>query len=149
MQCHRTSWKAISSTLGDKRLDEITPLDLEKYRRKRQKAGVTDISINRELGFLRHVFSTAINWDQATENPVKKVRFAKEDNGRIRFLSLDEEARLLVHCNETLRPVVIAALHTGLRRSELLSLGKRSILIAKWSRYKQRMPKMASVVVYR
>ncbi len=112
----------MASTLGEKRLDEITLLDLERYRRKRQKAGVTDVSINRELGFLRHVFNTAISWDQATENPLKKVRFAREDNGRIRFLSLDEEARLLAECSPTLLPVVITALHSGLRRSELLSL---------------------------
>ena len=53
---------------------------------------------------------------------MKKVRFAREDNGRIRILSPEEEQRLLGHCGPQLRPLVIAALHTGFRASELLSL---------------------------
>ncbi|HEY7710593.1 MAG TPA: site-specific integrase [Candidatus Entotheonella sp.] len=99
-----------------------TTLDLERYRRKRKQAGKSDVSINRELGFLRHVFNMAIDWDKAVENPVKKIRFAREDNGRVRFLSADEETRLLAHCSDPLRPIIITALHTGLRRSELLAL---------------------------
>jgi integrase len=34
----------------------------------------------------------------------------------------DEEARLLASCGPYLRPVIITALHTGFRKSELLSL---------------------------
>ena len=64
----------------------------------------------------------AMTWGKATSNPVKKVRFAREDNGRIRMLSPDEETRLLAHCGAQLKPLVLAALHTGFRASELLSL---------------------------
>ena len=64
----------------------------------------------------------AITWGKAAGNPIKKVRFARENNGRIRWLSLDEEACLLAHCGPQLRPLVLTALHTGFRRSELLSL---------------------------
>ena len=46
----------------------------------------------------------------------------KEDNARTRFLTEDEEARLLAHCNAQLKPLVVTALHTGFRKSELLSL---------------------------
>ena len=80
------------------------------------------MTINRELAFLRHLYTMAITWGKATDNPVKKVRFARENNGRIRMLSLEEEARLLAHCGPQLRPIVLTALHTGFRKSELLSL---------------------------
>jgi site-specific recombinase XerD len=76
------------------------------------------VTINRELAFLRNLFNCAIAWGRATENPVKKVRFARENNERIRFLTPEEEKRLLEHCKEALRPLVITALHTGFRKSE-------------------------------
>ena len=119
---HRTSWHSIGPVLGDKRLSDITPLDLERYRRKRQDDGRSDITINRELAFLRNLFNMAIKWGRAHTNPVREVRFAQENNQRIRFLAYEEEARLLGACKEPLKPLVIAALHTGFRASELLSL---------------------------
>ena len=119
---HETSWHAIQPHLGGMRLDEISPFDLERYRRQRKQMERSDVTINRELAFLRHCYTMAITWGKATENPVKKVRFARENNGRIRMLSLDEESRLLAHCGPQLRPIVLTALHTGFRKSELLSL---------------------------
>jgi len=61
---------------------------------------------------LRHVHSMAIIWGKATEHPVKKVRFAREDNGRVRVLSPDEEVQLLAHSSPQLKPLVFAVLHT-------------------------------------
>jgi len=63
-----------------------------------------------------------VEWGKATKNPVKDVRLARENNGRVRWLTEDEEARLLAHCGPQLWPLVITALHTGFRASELLSL---------------------------
>ena len=40
----------------------------------------------------------------------------------MRILTPDEEAELLAHCGPQLRPLVITALHTGFRASELLAL---------------------------
>jgi integrase len=108
--------------LGNKRLTEISAFDLERHRRQRKQGGVSDVTINRELAFLRHLYTMAIAWGKATENPVKKVRFAREDNGRIRMLSPEEEGRLLAQCAPHLKPLIITALHTGFRASELLSL---------------------------
>lgn len=119
---HVTSWHAIQPVLGTKRLAEISPFDLERYRRGRKQDGRSDITVNRELAFLRHLYTMAMTWGKATENPVKKVRFARENNGRIRVLSPEEEGRLLAHCGPQIIPIVIAALHTGFRASELLSL---------------------------
>src|SRR5712691_13303369 len=119
---HATAWRAIQPVFGNKRLADIVPLDPERYRRNRKQAGKSDVTINRELAWLRHVYSMAITWGKATENPVKKVRFAREDNGRVRVLSPEEEVQLLAHCGPQLKPLVITALHTGFRASELLSL---------------------------
>jgi integrase len=50
------------------------------------------------------------------------VRLVREDNAGTRFLTEEEEARLLAHCNPQLKPLAIAALHMGFRKSELVSL---------------------------
>jgi integrase len=119
---HLVSWHAIQPSFGSKRLAEITPFDLERYRRQRKQGGRSDVTINRELAFLRNLYNMAITWGKATENPVKKVRFARENNGRIRVLTPEEESFLLAQCGPPLQPLVVAALHTGFRASELLAL---------------------------
>ncbi len=63
-----------------------------------------------------------IKWGKAETNSVKEVKLAKENNQRIRYLSYEEEERLIGACKGPLRPVVITAIHTGFWKSELLSL---------------------------
>ena len=59
---HEVSWHAIQPMLGGKRLDEVAPFDLERYRHQRKQKGKSDVTINRELAFLRHVYSIAMAW---------------------------------------------------------------------------------------
>ena len=95
---------------------------IERYKRQRQGAGVSGVTINRELAFLKHLFSKAMEWGKVSENPVKKVRLYREENARTRFLSEEEEASLLACCGTQLKPLVVTALNTVFRASELLSL---------------------------
>lgn len=53
---------------------------------------------------------------------MKKIKFYKENNKRTRYLTLNEINRLLRDCSGHLRPIVIVALNTGMRLSELLNL---------------------------
>jgi integrase len=113
---HETSWTSIEPFFGKKRLGEIKAIDIERYRHKRQDEGRRPATINREL------YNVAIRWGKATENPVREVKFTRENNQRIRFLTYEEEERLLAACIPQLKPIVMTALHTGFRRSEILSL---------------------------
>lgn len=106
---------------GDRWLGEVTVWLVEQYKASR-RALVAPATVNRELTLLKHMFTKAIDWEKARTNPVKAVKLLREANTRVRFLTDDEEARLLGACSPNLRPLVIAALHTGFRRGELLSL---------------------------
>ena len=117
----RISIRAFSREYGNHRLSQITPWLIERFKRTR-KDQVSVASVNRDLAVLKHMFSMAIRWGLATENPVKLVKFFKLNNQRIRFLSLEEEDKLLAACDPELRRIVIAALHTGMRRGELFAL---------------------------
>jgi integrase len=71
---------------------------------------------------LKHLFSLAITWGLTEENPVKRVKFFREDNQVERILTGDEEARLLAAASSRLRPILVLALNTGLRHGECLAL---------------------------
>lgn len=106
---------------GDLALEEITPLHIENYKAKR-KEEVSDSTVNRELAFIRQVFNKAIAWRKTDSNPMKDVKFFKEPQGRTRYLEKDEIDKLLKACIPTLRPIVITAFNTGMRKEEILSL---------------------------
>ena len=55
-------------------------------------------------------------------NPLEAVASLRVRNVRTRFLSDEEEDILLKACGPAIKPVVIAALHTGLRRTEIATL---------------------------
>jgi len=119
---HQMAFKALKPFLGGHRLADISPFLIEKYKRNRKEQGRSEVTINRELAFLKNLFTMAMKWGKASENPVSQVRFFREDNGRTRVVTDGEEARLLACCNPYLRPLVVTALHTGFRKSELLAL---------------------------
>ena len=104
-------------------LGAITPLDVERFRAKRLEAGIKKSTSNRELALLKRMFHLAADWGYSAENPVAKVKlFSERDNLKERVLTADEETKLLAHCAPHLRPIVVFALNTGMRRGEILGL---------------------------
>jgi len=104
-----------TKALGTRLVRQIVPSEIERYVARRIQE-VKPSSVNRELQFLKHVFNVAIADGQADVNPVKRVKLFKENNRRMRFLSEDEEKALLKAMPEEHRPLVVVALHAGLRR---------------------------------
>lgn len=108
---------------GDKKLSEIHPFLIEKYKQKRLADGAK-VAVNRELSRLRTLFNLCIIWKKFEgENPARRFKAAPESRGRVRYLSEDEETALLGAAGEPLRSVIQAGIHAGLRvQSEGLSL---------------------------
>jgi integrase len=116
------AYRAIKPQFGGKRLSDITTFLHKRYKRTRKEAGLSPVTINRELAFLKNLFTIAITWVKAVENSLKQGKTFREDNGRIRFLTEEEETLLLPHCGPNPKLLVMTALHTCFRKSELLSL---------------------------
>jgi integrase len=53
---------------------------------------------------------------------VRKVKQLEENNKRLRYLSPEDCETLINSCSDYLKPIVITALHTGMRKTEILSL---------------------------
>jgi integrase len=120
----KKSWKTDASMLKMMReffkdidLRTITPLMIERFRKSRLKAENKRSTVNRYTALLKRMFNIAIEENFAEENPVQKVKFYSErDNLCERILAEDEERRLMQTCSDTLRPILLVALNTGMRR---------------------------------
>jgi integrase len=72
---------------------------------------------------LKDCFNIAMKqWEWVDSNPVAKIPMEKEPQGRVRFLNDEEFDRLCDACPEWLRPIVLTARHTGMRKENILSL---------------------------
>jgi len=113
---------SLCSFFGEKKLSEITPKDIEDYKRMRLQE-VKPATINLALSCLRHLFNLAKRWKKYFgDNPVTEVDFFEENNNINRILSLEEEERLLSCSIPYLKTIIICALNTGMRKGEILGL---------------------------
>jgi len=104
-------------------LTQITPKQIAEYKLKRRSEKASPRTINYELALLSHAFTIAIReWEWVSENPVKKVTREKVHNQMERWLTSEEEGRLLSSSPEWLRDIILYAIHTGFRLSEVLEL---------------------------
>jgi integrase len=82
-------------------------------------------TINRHLAAIKHMFTKAEEWQMVEEEVLKRVRkvkLLKENNRRLRYLSKEECRSLIEACDGYLKPIVIMALNTGMRKGEILGL---------------------------
>ena len=80
-------------------------------------------TVNRSLALMKRMYTLAINEGIVSENPVKKVKFFSEaDTIKERILTQEEEARLMAEAPPHLRSILIVALNTGMRFSEVVNL---------------------------
>ena len=125
--------KRWESEIGYMMLAEITPVKLydviAKWKREPNDRGVArrEAVLNRHLSTLSVVFTAAMrDWGWLSRNPARDVRRQKEPRGRIRYLNEGERARLLDACQKSycsfIYPVVVLALSTGMRKSEIMGL---------------------------
>ncbi len=98
---------------------------IEQYQTERLQKGNKPATVNRILATLKHAFSKAVEWNMVEEEVLKRIRRAKlleENNRRLRYLSKEECQELINNCDQHLKPIVITALNTGMRKGEILSL---------------------------
>jgi integrase len=88
---------------------------------------ISPARVNRYIAALSHACTIATNeWEWLEYHPLAKVKKMKEPRGRVRFLDDEERKRLLKACQNSeckiLYPVVILALSTGARFTEIMTL---------------------------
>lgn len=108
--------------IGNKQAEQVSLADIEKYRTKRKNKNVKNSTINREVDNIRRVFSLAKENKKIRINPCEDLTKLKQENPTKRYLTKEEEEKLLDVCNPMMKAIIITALHTGMRSSEIKNL---------------------------
>ena len=96
---------------------------MEKFLNERMtEKKLSPATRNRHLAHLSSMFNRGKEWGLVTSNPAQGIKPLRENGARTRFLDGDEVARLLTAASQTFRPILITALHSGMRRGEILNL---------------------------
>ena len=83
------------NNLFAKPLVELTPSALDQWRVKRLNEGISNATINRDIGVLKSLLTKAIEWEVIKENPLKNLKLFKVDRApKVRYLSFEEESNL-------------------------------------------------------
>jgi len=107
----------------NRKLSDIKPQDVDDYKSIRLKEKAAPATVDRELSVLRHLINLAERWNRFFgKNPVSIARLLNPNTQKERTLTHEEEKRLLDSTNEYLRPIIIFALNTAMRKSEILTL---------------------------
>jgi integrase len=105
---------------GEYQLDKIKSLDIEEFKTEQIKKGFSAKSINNHLGILGKCLRTAIDWEIIETVP--RLKLLKVQPQKFDYLSEVEAERLLLTATGIWHDLILTALYTGLRFSELTAL---------------------------
>lgn len=112
--------------LLDRRLEDIRKIDVENWEIEEKKNNKAS-SINRKIGTLKAALTWAVEHELLSASPLIRLKSLPEtdSNKKVRYLSQEERTRLMVALNGVdgvMKPLIITALNTGIRRGALFAL---------------------------
>lgn len=122
----------ISYDFVNKGISDITENDIMNFfNLLKRDRNISQATQNRYRTRLHHIFNMAIRDKLITFNPVKAVSKFKEEC-RDRVLNISEITKLLYYCkisrNKELYYIVLVALYTGMRYSNIIKMQKSRII---------------------
>jgi len=117
----QASWRRLYETFRDKPAESVLPQEIETFKISLAES-LSPAFVNHHLQILRAAYNWAARNEKIGHYPFRNVSLFKPNNIRARYLTEEEEGKLLPALPPYLRPLITVAIHTGLRRGELLTL---------------------------
>ena len=111
---------ALLKRFGDRSVEDLRPADLDAFVADRLRV-IGRESVNKELRYLNAALHQAVD-DGVIEKAPCKVTMLRTTRRMPTILSQDEIKRLFAAANGRMRPLLLCAAMTGLRKGELRSL---------------------------
>jgi integrase len=129
--CNRA--KHVLGVLGDRLVVDLTVADVEEYRRNRcaqkthWKKPLAPSTLDREVALLKRMCNYAVETKLIPVNPLAGVPMLNVPNARDVTVSEDNFERLYRLAEPELKPILLTAYDTGMRRAEVLGLRWRQV----------------------
>ncbi len=115
--------KKFLPVMGELALSEITPSVLSRYKVKRMADGVHLATVAKEFRFIQRVFSLCKGeWELINQSPFDRFKIPTGSKERVSYLQPGQLEKLLKASPEWLRPIILLAKNTGIRRGNLADL---------------------------
>ncbi|CAN5387013.1 hypothetical protein BH10BAC5_BH10BAC5_25860 [soil metagenome] len=123
-----TAFTDFQIIVGDKLINEISVIDVEKYKYKISER-IKKITVNKNLKCISAAFNVAINkFELLEKNPVDKVEYYRIEKKRIKYLEKAEIEKIMsVIDEEVYKKIILFALYSGARLNEILTLQWKDI----------------------
>ena len=120
--------KLLEEHFGATKAANLATAQVMDYRKKRREQGVSDQTINRELGVLRRAYNLAMEHDPPLVQRVPKISLTSEKECIRKGFIEDEEFRALRGVlPEHLKIAITIGYYTGMRSGEILGLQWRQV----------------------
>ncbi|OGF45120.1 MAG: hypothetical protein A2536_06455 [Candidatus Firestonebacteria bacterium RIFOXYD2_FULL_39_29] len=113
--------KTLTKHIGRKTLREITKGVVQEVQAE-IKESISEVNSNNAMVVLKRMFNLAIDWEYIETNPVRGIELYKVPKRKVRFLTNEEIETVLGCCVGQMKDIVSVALHTGMRKGEILGL---------------------------
>jgi integrase len=134
--------KHVEPVLGNRKLKNLTPLDLQSLYRDRLDVGLSASTVHKIHVILHKALSQAVRWNMVPRNVSEAVKAPRPTPREMHPLSPEEARRLLDAArDDRYGALYVLAVTTGMRQGELLAL--------RWSDVDLEDPEHATVSVRR
>ncbi|MBT4483937.1 MAG: site-specific integrase [Candidatus Latescibacteria bacterium] len=134
-ESYRSSLLHLAPVFGKVKVNNISKVMVKTYMAHRTNEGASNATINREIACLKCILSRGVEWEYIEKNPIHGLSMLQESPPIERYLTPEEAKHLIEVSPQYLREVIIFALGTGMRKSEILNLTWDDVVIDEVFKY--------------